>query len=530
MHNITSANSIGIIGGLGVLAGNDIHAKMIRSLIKQGSIAEHDILYAQRPFDGDGGMGAQPPNLGGRKLYIFDLMQHFEQRCARSVMLPCFVSHTFLHELQAELCVPIVSLMDALGAALEQTVPGPCKVGILTSDYVRREELFERHFDRQQYTLLYPDAEIQQRCVMGAVYGLHGLQAGGSHERAVTLLLQACSDLKAQGADVIIPGVTEIAIVTEALRASGVPVIDSNQAYVDYAMAYPQHARRQRSPGLKIGIIGGIGPAATVDFMNKIIQNTVAHCDQDHIKLVVEHNPKIPDRTANLIGDGDDPTLALYSACKRLEADDADLIAIPCNTAHAYVARIQTGLSIPIVNMLAETVAHIGQYFGERECVGLLATSGTVASRVYHDAARGAPFELIVPDGAHQALVMSAIYGEHGVKAGYLDGQCKQDLMSALVHLVERGATLVILGCTELPLLLKASTDLQVAGVRIALLDPTDILARRCVGLAQGEAIVTPVRYQGLHRNLGSSKREAVQRLFSVLVSSTSVKAASDIL
>jgi aspartate racemase len=114
----------------------------------------------------------------------------------------------------------------------------------------------------------------------------------------------------------------------------------------------------------------------------------------------------------------------------------------------------------------------------------LLATSGTVASRVYHDAARGSPFDVIVPDDAHQAEVMDAIYGSRGVKAGYTEGRCKESLLNALAHLARRGAGVVILGCTELPLVLPEHPAFDVAGKTVVLLDPTAILARRCVALA----------------------------------------------
>ncbi|RYF29607.1 MAG: aspartate/glutamate racemase family protein, partial [Comamonadaceae bacterium] len=190
-------------------------------------------------------------------------------------------------------------------------------------------------------------------------------------------------------------------------------------------------------------------------------------------------------RTANLIGDGPDPTVALYATCKKLEAGDADLIAIPCNTAHAFVERIQPYLSIPIVNMLHETVQHLRTKHPALCRVGLLATSGTLASRVYHEAAEAAGLKPIAPDDAHQALVMSAIYGERGVKAGFTGGACRDELMAALAHLVQRGAEAVILGCTELPLLLAQSERFAVAGTHIVLLDPTDLLARKCIALSR---------------------------------------------
>ncbi len=471
---------LGLVGGLGLHAGADVRDKLVRAAALAGVARE--LVFAQRRFDGDDRAGAAAPDFNGRKLYIFDTIRQFERTQVGGVLLPCFISHTFLRELQSELSLPIVDLMAALLAHLRRHAPGPRRIGVLTSTYVRDHGLFERGLGGGPYTLLYPDEAVQRRCVMSAMYGADGLKAGGAGGRALALLRLACADLRARGADLIVAGASEIAMLAADLSQDGVAVLDSNQVYVDYALAHPPAPTR---PAFKVGIVGGVGPAATVDFMDKIIRNTGAVRDQDHIKLIVEHNPQIPDRTANLVGRGDDPTLALYSACKRLEANGAALIAIPCNTAHAYVARLRSHLAIPIVNMLSETVAHIGRLYPGPRTVGLLATSGTIASAVYHEAARDGAFDLIVPDPAHQARVMDAIYGPFGVKAGYRDGRCRDDLLAALEHVVLRGASVVILACTELPLLLSQQVDFAIAGRAVALLDPTDILARRCVGLAR---------------------------------------------
>lgn len=485
MSRKTLKKRLGIIGGLGVLAGADVYFKLAQAIAKSGRAESYEVMFEQQSFGGDTNPDGGAAALNRRKLYIYDIMKQFEARKVDSVLVPCFVSHTFIKELQAELTAPVVNIMDALLAHLDRSVSGSCKIGILTSDFVRKKQLFENHFDPQKYTLLYPHADIQEACVMQAIYGEKGIKAGNLHEGAVDLLHRACADLYTQGADVIVAGATELAVVSDALQRRGVPIIDTNQVYADYALS---HELAEHPREFKIGIIGGVGPAATVDFMEKIIRNTEARRDQDHIKLIVEHNPKIPDRTANLIGDGEDPTIAIYSACKRLEANDADLIAIPCNTAHAYVERIQPFLGIPIVNMLFETVSHIRKHYGDRTRVGLLATSGTVASGVYHEAAAGAHFELLVPDHEHQQKLMHAIYGERGVKAGFLEGECKEDFMQAFTHLVERGATVIILGCTELPLLQSATTDFAIAGKSVVVLDPTDILARRCISYRKSGA------------------------------------------
>jgi aspartate racemase len=476
---------IGLIGGLGTMAGADVHGKLLRTIAAGRHPDHYRILYEQHPFAGQDSLDSDAPALDGRKLYIYDMLSRYELAGADVAMLPCFVSHTFLHQLRNELRLPIVSLMDALSAGLRKRAPEARTIGVLTSDYVRKQGLFERQLGAGGYRLVYPPTAIQRRCVMDAVYGQNGLKADPSSARAVALLWEACHSLVAQGADLIVPGTTEIAMIASLLGATGVPVMDSNQAYVDYALAIRQPVAPQ---GFKIGIIGGVGPAATVDFMDKIISNTTAGRDQEHIKLIVDHNPQIPDRTANLIGDGEDPTLAIYAACKRLEANHADLIAIPCNTAHAYVQRIAGQVAVPIINMLHETVNHINRQHGGHRKVGLLATTGTVRSGVYHEAAAGAPFELLVPDQPHQELLMRAIYGERGIKAGHLDGQCRTDLMQALAHLVHAGASVVILGCTELPLLLRENPAFPFGEDSIVLLDPTAILARRCVEAAQAGA------------------------------------------
>ncbi|SDH91259.1 aspartate/glutamate racemase family protein [Propionivibrio dicarboxylicus] len=247
----------------------------------------------------------------------------------------------------------------------------------------------------------------------------------------------------------------------------------------------PEPAKRP----FKIGVIGGVGPAATVDLLDKIVVNTDARCDQDHVKVIVEQNPQIPDRTAHLLEGGADPTIALYATAKRLEAAGASVIAIPCNTAHVFVPRIQPGLSIPIVNMLEATLGHIRETYPGRQ-VGLLATNGTIRTRAYHAVAEALGITLMVPDADDQTRVMAAIYGQYGVKAGYVAGVCADDLNVAMTALVKRGAEVLILGCTELPLLVQECPDALIAGQRVAVVDPTAILARTCIRLAREHVAV----------------------------------------
>jgi aspartate racemase len=125
-------------------------------------------------------------------------------------------------------------------------------------------------------------------------------------------------------------------------------------------------------------------------------------------------------------------------------------------------------------------MAQIASRYGGR-LVGLLATSGTVESGVYAAAAKRAGVDIMVPDAAYQALVMESIYGASGVKAGFTEGRCRDDLRTVISHLAQRGAAVVVLGCTELPLLFPQTESFDAGGRPVALLDPTLLLAAACV-------------------------------------------------
>jgi aspartate racemase len=189
-----------------------------------------------------------------------------------------------------------------------------------------------------------------------------------------------------------------------------------------------------------------------------------------------------------LISEGVDPTVSLYATCKKLEDGGADIIAIPCNTAHAFVDRIQPYLGIPIVNMLTVTVRYLRDSFPGLRDVGVLATSGTIGSGVYRKTLESQGLHQIAPGAALQARVMDAIYGKNGVKAGFTTGQCQEDIIAALEGLIAEGVEVIILGCTELPILLPAGKFVGRNGGSVQLIDPTEVLARQCIAYAKGDA------------------------------------------
>jgi aspartate racemase len=483
----------GVVGGLGALAGADVLQRLIRTIETGREHERYAVVFEQQSFPGDAHRADAHYDPTARKLHAFSVIRRLETRGVDAILLPCFISHTFIDEIAPNVSTPIVDLMVALRAALESRYARVRRIGILTSDYVCDRALFERVF-ADHWEVAYPSAEAQA-LVMDAVYGEHGIKSGRSTLAAIDALRAAASELVGRGCDAILPGFTELSLVLPALASRvACPVLDANQCYVEHALTEP--IRRPRK-AFKIGVVGGVGPLATVDFMAKVVRVTEARRDQDHIKMIVEQNPQIPDRTEHLVHGGTDPTIALFAACKKLEAADADLIAIPCNTAHAFVERIQPHLRIPVLNMLDETMAQIAARFPGRT-VGLLATSGTVQSGVYAKAAERAGITMIVPDAMHQARVMGAIFGSRGVKAGYTEGECRDDLLAAVRHLTECGAQVVILGCTELPLILQQDERFAIADRSIALLDPTMLLAAACVRharVAQGAgASGLPVR------------------------------------
>lgn len=294
----------------------------------------------------------------------------------------------------------------------------------------------------------------------------------------------AVERLEEKGADIVAFACTKphafLAEVQTEVHAALVDPVEDFKVYAKAILATNTKPKK----GFKVGMIGGLGPAATVDLYDKIVKATPAKNDQEHFKLVVEQNPQIPDRTANLLGQGVDPTLALYNCAKRLQKDGCEALIIPCNTAHAFIPYMERHLDIPFINMQQTTMDEIKAKFGEKARIGLLATTGTVQTGIYTKKAEAMGLPIFFPDEEHQKRVMAAIYGPQGAKAGFTDGVCHDDLVSAAEYLVKTyDCNVLILGCTELPLILDEG-DFECAGKTVFLIDPTSALARRVARLA----------------------------------------------
>ena len=225
-----------------------------------------------------------------------------------------------------------------------------------------------------------------------------------------------------------------------------------------------------------IGILGGMGPLATVDLFRRIVEGTDAASDREHIPMVIDNNTAIPDRTQAILHGGESPVPQMVRSAVRLEAMGADVLIMPCNTAHFFYDALQPFLGVPMLHMIRETLEEARRRGVRR--AGLLATDGTCQSGVYHRVFEPAGVTLLTPDEAGQREVMRVIY--EGVKAGRAAFDTRA-LRRALDALTAQGAQTLILGCTELPL---AFARYDLAGYET--LNPTEVLARAAIREAIG--------------------------------------------
>lgn len=222
-----------------------------------------------------------------------------------------------------------------------------------------------------------------------------------------------------------------------------------------------------------LGILGGMGPAATCDLMEKIIRLTDAADDQHHIRQLVDCNTQIPDRADAILRGGEDPVPEMLKSARLLQAMGADGLLMPCNTAHYFYDRLAAELSIPLLHMPKITAATIRERGLKKAAV--LATDATVRTGVYETALRTEGVTPVYPAPEDQKLLTTLIYD--GVKSGRDFGA--MPVAGVLENLRAQGAEKFILACTELP----------IAFERLGLydewvIDPSLILARAAVPFA----------------------------------------------
>ncbi|WP_394760534.1 aspartate/glutamate racemase family protein [Phenylobacterium sp.] len=220
---------------------------------------------------------------------------------------------------------------------------------------------------------------------------------------------------------------------------------------------------------LVLGVLGGMGPAATLEFLRQLQAFTPAQSDQDHIRVLMDLNPKAPDR--NVPGSGAGAVLAEMAGA--LAGAGAEVLAMPCNTAHAHAGLIQRASGLPLIDLI-ETGAKAARDLGARR-VGVLGTKGAV--RLYREYLAAQAMGLVSLDAERQEEFMATIYK---IKGGDLGAAVRLEMAGYAADLIAGGAEAVVAGCTEAPLVLSP------ADVRAPFIDPGELLARRCVAICLG--------------------------------------------
>ncbi len=223
------------------------------------------------------------------------------------------------------------------------------------------------------------------------------------------------------------------------------------------------------------GILGGMGPEASLHFCLLLTKMTQVTKDQDHIPYILYNKPKIPDRTNAILNNGPSPLKELLAGIKVLEQCSCRFIVIPCNTAHYYREDLQKETKIPIINMIAETVLNIRKLHKKSTKIGLLATSGTIHSQIYQKAFAKNEIEVMIPEAKLQEeLVMPTIYQ---IKKEGLNSSSYKLFLPAMNFLKTKGAKISILGCTEISLAFKGQKKIE------SFIDPMEVLAQKVISL-----------------------------------------------
>ncbi len=197
-----------------------------------------------------------------------------------------------------------------------------------------------------------------------------------------------------------------------------------------------------------VGILGGMGPEATVDLMGRIIRLTPALDDADHIRCIVDNNPKVPSRIKALIErTGEDPGPCMADMGRRLEAWGADFLAIACNTAHFYYDAVQDAVQIPVINLIDIVAKYVKDQFQGCTKVGLLASPAVATTGLYAQRFNQLELQDIWPDPDHQEMLLNVI---KEVKKGHT-AEAVRAVYAAVCHnLIDKGAEIAIVACTEL--------------------------------------------------------------------------------
>lgn len=226
-----------------------------------------------------------------------------------------------------------------------------------------------------------------------------------------------------------------------------------------------------------VGVLGGMGPAATIDFMSRVLRNTPAEDDEDHIRMFIDHNPKVPSRIKALIDKtGESPAPVLQNMARKLESIGADFLAMPCNTSHHFLNDIRDVIKIPILDMIDLTVQTVISNTENIHNVGILASTAVLNVNIYSRAFQKKGVDVIEPQDDQQQKIMDVIMA---VKRNDVGGKLILTLSDVINELIDKGAEAIVIGCTEI------SAVIGQINLATPLYDASEILARKVVDMCK---------------------------------------------
>lgn len=232
-----------------------------------------------------------------------------------------------------------------------------------------------------------------------------------------------------------------------------------------------------------IGIMGGMGPEAGADIFLDITAATHAKCDEEHLHIIMDSNPKMPSRQDAILHGGESPVPAMVATAQNLVRAGADVIIIGANTAHYFYDAVSAQIEVPFLHIIDETVKEMARMCPSIHTVGVLSSNGAVKARIYHKSCEKFGMEVLnLPPELQNQLHQAICDPDYGLKYAGRTARCVADATEAANWLVEHGAEALIMGCTEIPLILGEDTKFPVP-----LFNPNKIIAEAAVRFAKGE-------------------------------------------
>ena len=258
----------------------------------------------------------------------------------------------------------------------------------------------------------------------------------------------------------------------------------------------------QESGEKTVGVIGGLGPQATLDFYSKLLEQTAANADQEHLHIIINSNPKVPNRQQSVAGTGPSCIPSLVSTAQALERAGADFLVMVCNTAHAYEGAIRRATNIPFISIIEESVIACLNENPTVRRVGLMAADGALEANLYQNKFAEAGVEVVLPNKSAQAQLMNLIFR---IKANDRDPSIGWEMRALAQELFDQGAEMILAACTEIPLVMDQS---QLAW---PLISSTDALVEATIAFA-GSQVAEAVRFADGFRKfaLENTQHEAV--------------------